>query len=544
MLVRAHDVDALATVADACAGTTPLPPGDRAGLEPPRGRRRLRRRRRSCSAASFETSTSTAGPGVARAGGAVPLPVLARRSARPRGGRGPRVLRGDPRHRRRRGAHERGRPRPGDRRRARRARVARPRPAGGRAPSGAARGLELGYRHSALAPDEVVVGGRRSGSAEAIPAACEATHRRDRAVAARAPARRRRTPARCSATRRATPPGRLIDAAGLQGPARRRAPWCREKHANFFQAEPVPPPTTCVDARGEVRRRVRSASGVELDARARHGGFDDDACGTREHAGEPPVGPAQEPASRRTRTVDPRSGTGGSKVLRTQGRWRLRWTIGLIALRGRGRVAWLVTHSPSSRSATSGSRGRNKRRRPRSSAPGRPGRPDPVRRHGRGRAPSRAGRLGRQGARRTEPRRRSRHSRDRAPPGGVGRRAPDRVSDGRRQRARPRRCPGATAGAPRDHRFARCPARRRATSLRTPPPGCSRSCRPTLGLRTTRDHRGRGCRHAGGEGRSRGAPRVTRARRGQGPSRARGARPPPARRLGTSTCASAAPVAG
>ena len=69
--------------------------------------------------------------------------------------------------------------------------------------------------------------------------------RRDRALAARATSPAARTPARCSPTRPATRPARLIDAAGLQGPARRHGRRCRRSTPTSSRPTRAARPTTC-----------------------------------------------------------------------------------------------------------------------------------------------------------------------------------------------------------------------------------------------------------------------------------------------------------
>jgi UDP-N-acetylmuramate dehydrogenase len=130
--------------------------------------------------------------------------------------------------------------------------------------------LELGYRHSAVAPHHVVVAatlGLRPGDREAG----------ERAIADIVAWRRANQPGGQNAGSVFVNPlddsaGRLIDAAGCKG-LRLRSAEVSPKHANFFQA----------DARGSaddvralmevVRRRVRDHSGVDLRPETRLVGF-------------------------------------------------------------------------------------------------------------------------------------------------------------------------------------------------------------------------------------------------------------------------------
>lgn len=69
--------------------------------------------------------------------------------------------------------------------------------------------------------------------------------------------------------------GRLIDAAGAKG-LRIGSAVVSEKHANFIQADPGGSAGDVAALMAEVRRRVRSHSGVELHAETVLVGFDDD----------------------------------------------------------------------------------------------------------------------------------------------------------------------------------------------------------------------------------------------------------------------------
>jgi UDP-N-acetylmuramate dehydrogenase len=121
--------------------------------------------------------------------------------------------------------------------------------------------LELDYRHSNLRPSEVVT------AAEFIvtrddPAACEARvaeivrWRREHQPGGQNAGSVFRNPAGDSA-------GRLIEAAGLKG-LRVGGAVVSEKHANFFQADAGATARDVLDLVAEVRRRVAKASGVEL----------------------------------------------------------------------------------------------------------------------------------------------------------------------------------------------------------------------------------------------------------------------------------------
>jgi UDP-N-acetylmuramate dehydrogenase len=133
--------------------------------------------------------------------------------------------------------------------------------------------LGLGYRCSALGPAEVVTGASFR-VVEGDAAASEA------AVAAIVRWRREHQPGGSNAgSVFANPPGdsagRLVDSVGLKG-LRVGGALVSPKHANFFQAEPG---ATASDVRrlvGEVRRRVFDATGVSLVPELRMVGFSDD----------------------------------------------------------------------------------------------------------------------------------------------------------------------------------------------------------------------------------------------------------------------------
>ncbi|HUF83759.1 MAG TPA: UDP-N-acetylmuramate dehydrogenase [Acidimicrobiia bacterium] len=121
--------------------------------------------------------------------------------------------------------------------------------------------LDLRYRHSNVSASEVVVSAEFAGSRDA-PAACEAR------VAEVVRWRREHQPGGANAgSVFRNPPGdsagRLIDATGLKG-LRVGGAVVSPKHANFFQAEDG---ATAADVAGlvaEVQRRVADATGVRL----------------------------------------------------------------------------------------------------------------------------------------------------------------------------------------------------------------------------------------------------------------------------------------
>jgi UDP-N-acetylmuramate dehydrogenase len=121
--------------------------------------------------------------------------------------------------------------------------------------------LELGYRRSNLRPSDVVCAAEFTVTADDATA-CEAR------VADIVRWRREHQPGGQNAgSVFRNPPGdsagRLIEAAGLKG-LRVGGAVVSEKHANFFQAEPGATARDVRDLVAEVRRRVADASGVEL----------------------------------------------------------------------------------------------------------------------------------------------------------------------------------------------------------------------------------------------------------------------------------------
>ncbi|MFI5046074.1 MAG: UDP-N-acetylmuramate dehydrogenase [Acidimicrobiia bacterium] len=134
--------------------------------------------------------------------------------------------------------------------------------------------LDLGYRTSSLGPLDVVLGAELA-VAPAAPADSEA------ALADIVTWRRAHQPGGANAgSVFANPPGdsagRIIDDLGLKG-LRVGGAIVSPKHANFFQAEAG---TTADDVHrlvSEVRRRVRDATGIDLVPELRMVGFGDSA---------------------------------------------------------------------------------------------------------------------------------------------------------------------------------------------------------------------------------------------------------------------------
>jgi UDP-N-acetylmuramate dehydrogenase len=121
--------------------------------------------------------------------------------------------------------------------------------------------LELEYRHSNLRPSEVVTAAEFTVTRD-DPAACEAR------VAEIVRWRREHQPGGQNAgSVFRNPPGdsagRLIDAAGLKG-LRVGGAVVSDKHANFFQADAGATARDVLDLVAEVQRRVAKATGVEL----------------------------------------------------------------------------------------------------------------------------------------------------------------------------------------------------------------------------------------------------------------------------------------
>jgi UDP-N-acetylmuramate dehydrogenase len=135
---------------------------------------------------------------------------------------------------------------------------------GGGHPTASARDvvdLELEYRHSNLRPSEVVTAAEFTVTRD-DPAACEAR------VAEIVRWRREHQPGGQNAgsvfrNPRGDSAGRLIEAAGLKG-LRVGGAVVSDKHANFFQAEAGATARDVLDLVAEVQRRVAKTTGVEL----------------------------------------------------------------------------------------------------------------------------------------------------------------------------------------------------------------------------------------------------------------------------------------
>lgn len=130
--------------------------------------------------------------------------------------------------------------------------------------------LGLGYRQSALSPRAVVVGAVFAGRRDE-PAAC--TARVDEIVRWR----REHQPGGQNAGSVFTNPpgdaaGRLIEAAGCKG-ARIGGAVVSEKHANFFVADPGASAADVYALMHLVQERVEAASGVHLEPELRCIGF-------------------------------------------------------------------------------------------------------------------------------------------------------------------------------------------------------------------------------------------------------------------------------
>jgi UDP-N-acetylmuramate dehydrogenase len=222
----------------------------------------------------FEVVDLTAGPGVVRAGAAVPVPVLARRSAAA-GLTGLEFFVGIPGSvggavRMNAGGHGRETADVlidaevfdvvGD----------------GHPQTRSLAALELGYRRSGLAATELVVGATFA-AADAPIETCEAH------IAEIVRWRREHQPGGANAgSVFANPPGdsagRLIDAVGLKG-LRSGGAVVSDKHANFFQADAGATADDVHRLVREVQRRVHDATGVELQAELRMVGFGETVIG-------------------------------------------------------------------------------------------------------------------------------------------------------------------------------------------------------------------------------------------------------------------------
>ena len=223
---------------------------------------------------AFEEVDLDAGPEIVRAGGAVPLPVLARRSAA--AGRGgleffvgiPGSVGGAVRMNA--GGH--GRETAEVLARAHVLDLAASGPGEGEEVVRTRGELDLAYRHSGLGPAEVVTGAEFH--VDVAPAAdCEA------AIAEIVRWRREHQPGGANAgSVFRNPPGdsagRIIDEAGLKG-FRVGGEEVSPKHANFFQAGPGATADDVHHLVHEVRRRVQESTGVTLETELRMVGFED-----------------------------------------------------------------------------------------------------------------------------------------------------------------------------------------------------------------------------------------------------------------------------
>jgi UDP-N-acetylmuramate dehydrogenase len=132
--------------------------------------------------------------------------------------------------------------------------------------------LDLSYRHSKLGPGSVVTRAELTGSTDRVEA-CEAR------VAEIVKWRREHQPGGSNAgSVFRNPPGdsagRLIDAAGLKG-FRVGGAVVSQKHANFFQAEAGATADDVAELVTRVRDQVAEVTGVVLHAELQMIGFDD-----------------------------------------------------------------------------------------------------------------------------------------------------------------------------------------------------------------------------------------------------------------------------
>jgi UDP-N-acetylmuramate dehydrogenase len=221
----------------------------------------------------FEAVDLDAAPGIVRAGGAVPLPVLARRSAAA-GRLGLEFFVGIPGSvggavRMNAGGH--GRETAEVLVRARTVDLA----GAGAEQERGPRELDFGYRHAALGPAEIVTGADFTVVDAAPIEECERT------IAEVVRWRREHQPGGANAgSVFRNPPGdsagRIIDAAGLKG-LRVGGAVVSPKHANFFQAEPGATADDVYRLIREVRRRVVESSGITLEPELRLVGFGDES---------------------------------------------------------------------------------------------------------------------------------------------------------------------------------------------------------------------------------------------------------------------------
>ena len=130
--------------------------------------------------------------------------------------------------------------------------------------------LDLGYRHSSVAPAQVVVSAE-FGLAVGDRAAAEAE------LAAIVRWRRENQPGGANAGSVFTNPpgdsaGRLVDAAGCKG-LRRGSAFVSPKHANFFQVDDQGRAADVIDLMEEVRAAVQQTFGILLEPEVRLVGF-------------------------------------------------------------------------------------------------------------------------------------------------------------------------------------------------------------------------------------------------------------------------------
>lgn len=148
--------------------------------------------------------------------------------------------------------------------------------AGGRDGPCDAAGLELGYRRSNVAATEVVIEATFVLTAGDVEAA-------EAAIAEIVRWRRANQPGGQNAGSIFTNPldgsaGRLIDECGLKG-LRRGSAYVSPKHANFFQADDGGSADDVAALISEVRRRVHEQTGVDLVPELRMVGFEPAGAG-------------------------------------------------------------------------------------------------------------------------------------------------------------------------------------------------------------------------------------------------------------------------
>ena len=133
-----------------------------------------------------------------------------------------------------------------------------------------AEALDLSYRHSSLRPEQVVVWAEHAltegdaGASEALISEI-VRWRRDNQPGGQNAGSVFTNPPGDSA-------GRLVDTCGLKG-LRIGSAEVSDKHANFIQADPDGSADDVLALIGEVRRRVRAATGVTLEPELRLVGF-------------------------------------------------------------------------------------------------------------------------------------------------------------------------------------------------------------------------------------------------------------------------------